>query len=147
MTPSTTTATALRDIESIEDIEFLVRTFYDQALTDPEIGFFFTEVAQIDLEAHLPKMYRFWSSLILGLPTYRDNAFQPHADLAAKHPLEARHFARWLKLFFGTIDAHFEGPRAELAKTRAQGIATAMSGKLAPQKSSRVNASPSRTPI
>ncbi len=147
MTPSTTTATALRDIESIEDIEFLVRTFYDQAMVDPEIGFFFTEVAQIDLEAHLPKMYRFWSSLILGLPTYRDNAFQPHADLAAKHPLEARHFARWLKLFFGTIDDHFEGPKAELAKTRAQGIATAMSGKLAPQKSSRVNASPSRTPI
>ncbi len=136
MTTANTTEVALRDIESIEDIEFLVRTFYDQALVDPEIGFFFTEIAHIDLEAHLPKMYRFWSALILGLPTYRENAFLPHALLAAKHPIEARHFARWLKLFFGTIDAHFEGPKAELAKTRAQGIATAMSGKLASEDGS-----------
>src|SRR5690606_82576 len=102
-----------RDIESTTDIETLVNAFYDQALADPEIGFFFTEVAQIDLRQHLPKMYRFWSSLVLGLPTYHDNAFVPHAALAAKHPFEARHFARWLELFFGTIDTHFEGPKAD----------------------------------
>ena len=120
----------LRDIETTEDIEFLVDTFYEQVLRDPVIGFFFTEIAQINLDTHLPKMYRFWSALVLGLPTYRDNAFLPHAALAAQHPIEAKHFARWLKLFFGTIDDHFEGPKAELAKKRGQHIATAMSGKL-----------------
>ena len=121
---------ALRDIESTDDIELLVDTFYEQVLRDPVIGFFFTEIAQINLDTHLPKMYRFWSALVLDLPTYRGNAFLPHEAMAAKHPIEARHFARWLKLFFGTIDDHFDGPKAELAKKRGQHIATAMSGKL-----------------
>tara|TARA_R110001592_G_scaffold93844_10_gene272191 strand:+ start:1396 stop:1803 length:408 start_codon:yes stop_codon:yes gene_type:complete len=134
MTATAEVEIALRDIESTDDIEHLVNTFYDQALDDPVIGFFFTDIAQIDLQAHLPKMYRFWSALILGLPTYQGNAFLPHAEIAAKSPLEAKHFARWLKLFFGTLDDHFEGPNVELAKKRAQHIATALSAKLAAQQ-------------
>ena len=124
------TQIALRDIETTEDVESLVDAFYAQALEDPVIGFYFTDVAGIDLDAHLPKLYRFWSAIILGLPTYRQNAFLPHAVLNEKSPFEARHFARWLKLFFATIDAHFEGPRTEQAKNRAQQIATAMASKL-----------------
>ena len=122
--------TPLPDIETTEDVEQLVDAFYDQAIDDPLIGFFFTEVAGIDLNEHLPKMYRFWSALILGLPTYRQNAFLPHAEIAAKYPFEHRHFARWLKLFFGTIDDRFEGPNADRAKQRAQQVATALAGKL-----------------
>jgi hemoglobin len=124
------TGTALRDIETADDIESLVDAFYAQALEDPVIGFYFTDVAGIDLDAHLPKLYRFWSAIILGLPTYRQNAFLPHAALNEKSPFEARHFARWLKLFFATIDSNFEGPKAEKAKSRAQQIATAMASKL-----------------
>lgn len=127
--------TAHRDIENTDDIKFLVDTFYDQALADPLIGFFFNDVAQIDLEEHLPKMYAFWSAMILGLPTYRRNAFLPHAELAEKHPMAAKHFARWLKLFYGTIDDNFDGPNAERAKQRAQYVATAMAGKLVTEAS------------
>lgn len=121
---------ALPDINSIDDIERLVDDFYALAIQDPVIGLYFTEVAQVDLRVHLPKLYRFWSALILGLPTYRQNAFLPHVLLNDLHPFEARHFARWLKLFFSTVDAHFEGPRAEMAKRRAQDIAAAMAAKL-----------------
>jgi len=118
------------DIASRDDIKQLVDAFYDQALTDPVIGFFFTDVAQFDILTHLPKMYAFWSAIILGGPPYLRNAFLPPAELATKHPLAAQHFARWLRLFFATVDAHFEGPNADLAKHRAQQVATAMSAKL-----------------
>lgn len=121
---------ALPDIESTDDIERVVDAFYALAIEDPLIGLYFTEVARVDLSVHLPKLYRFWSALILGLPTYRQNAFLPHVLLNDLHPFEARHFGRWLKLFFSTVDERFEGPRAELAKRRAQDIAAAMAAKL-----------------
>jgi hemoglobin len=124
-------ATATRDIESPEDIIQLVDAFYTSAVADTVIGHFFTEVMQINLEEHLPRLYRFWCAIILGMPSYRENAFMPHILLHQKSPLEAHHFERWLALFVGTIDSRFEGPRAELAKKRANDIATAMASKLA----------------
>ena len=120
----------LRDMQNTDDIEELVDAFYGRALTDPVIGFYFTEVADFNLETHLPTMYRFWSGILLGLPTYRSNAFQPHALLNEKHAFQPKHFARWLRLFFETIDELFEGPMTDLAKKRAQQIATSMSAKL-----------------
>lgn len=122
---------ARRDIESPEDIIQFVDAFYTTAIADSVIGHFFTEVMQVDLEDHLPRLYRFWCAIILGMPSYRENAFMPHILLHQKSPLEAHHFERWLALFVGTIDSRFEGPRAELAKKRANDIATAMASKLA----------------
>lgn len=43
-----------RDIASREDIDVLVIRFYGRAMSDPVIGYLFTEVAQLDLEHHLP---------------------------------------------------------------------------------------------
>lgn len=130
MATSIQSKTQFNDIQSASDVEQLVDAFYALALDDPVIGHYFTEIAQINLEEHLPKMYRFWSALILGAPAYQGNAFLPHALLNEKLPFEARHFDRWLALFFGVIDDRFEGPKAELAKKRARHIATALSGKL-----------------
>lgn len=123
--------TGRRDIESPEDIIELVDTFYATAIEDSEIGHFFKEVARVDLEEHLPRLYRFWCAIILGMPSYRENAFLPHILLHQQSPMEARHFQRWLDLFFGTVDSQFEGPKADLAKQRAQDIATAMAARLA----------------
>ncbi|MBL7646811.1 MAG: group III truncated hemoglobin [Candidatus Hydrogenedentes bacterium] len=122
---------ARRDIESPEDIIHIVDSFYAIAITDSIIGHFFTEVIQINLEEHLPRLYRFWCAIILGMPSYRENAFMPHILLHQKSPMEPHHFERWLALFSGTIDSRFEGPRASLAKKRAEDIATAMAAKLA----------------
>ena len=131
MLPNPPAAPVLRrDIETPEDVIQLVDTFYGKVLRDPLISHFFRDVAQIDLEHHLPKMYRFWCSLILGMPSYQDNAFLPHIALHQKSPLDASHFARWLELFFATVDDFFEGPGAELAKKRASTIAGAMRSKL-----------------
>jgi hemoglobin len=55
------------DIRNRKDIELLVNAFYDKIKTDGVIGFLFTEVAKVNWETHLPRMYDFWEN-ILFLP-------------------------------------------------------------------------------
>ena len=107
------------DIETREDCEQLVRTFYSRALHDEIIGFIFTDVAKLDVEAHVPVIASFWETLLLGAQTYSGGAFHPHAALHAKVELKAGHFDRWLALWYETVDEHFAGPRAEAAKAHA----------------------------
>jgi hemoglobin len=119
-----------RDIETREDCERLVRDFYARAFADPIIGFLFTDVAHLDLEAHVPRITSFWETILLGAQTYRGGAFAPHAALHAKAPLRAGHFDRWVWLWTQTVDEHFAGPRADLATRHARRVATAFHARL-----------------
>ena len=119
------------DITTREDCDALVRAFYGRAMTDPLIGFLFTDVARIDLEEHLPKVASFWETVLLGTPTYRGGAFAPHAAVNRKAPLLSGHFDRWLHLWTEAVDEHFEGPTAELAKAHAHRVARAFQRRLA----------------
>ncbi|MGO9752326.1 MAG: group III truncated hemoglobin [Solirubrobacteraceae bacterium] len=121
----------MRDIESREDCEQLVREFYVRALADPIIGWIFVDVARLDVEAHVPRIASFWETILLGAHSYRGGAFAPHAALNAQVPLRAGHFERWLWLWCGTVDELFAGERAELAKAHAQRVARAFSDRLA----------------
>ena len=118
------------DIETREDCERLVRAFYGQALEDPLIGFIFTDVAKLDLEAHVPKITSFWETILLGTRTYTGGAFAPHAAVHAQVTLRPGHFERWLQLWFGTVDAMFAGERANLAKVHALRVARAFLDRL-----------------
>lgn len=119
------------DIETREDCELLVRSFYARALTDPLIGFLFTDVARLDLEAHVPKVADFWETILLGAPSYRGGAYAPHALLHRQVPLLSGHFDRWLVLWEAAVDEHFDGPRATEAKAHAQRVARAFQRRLA----------------
>jgi hemoglobin len=116
----------LEDIQSREDIERLVRTFYDQAIVDDKIGYIFTEVAHLDLDAHLPTMFSFWETLLLGARSYNGGAMQKHVALSQKSSLGAEHFNRWLELWGETVDGLFAGDKAEEAKVKAGYIARSM---------------------
>jgi hemoglobin len=113
------------DIETRADCERLVRTFYGRALNDPIIGFLFTDVARLDLEAHVPRITSFWETILLGAQTYGGGAFRPHAALHMKAPLRRAHFDQWLNLWKVTVDELFAGERAELAKAHASRVARA----------------------
>ncbi|MET0600617.1 MAG: group III truncated hemoglobin, partial [Baekduia sp.] len=63
------------DIQTREDCERLVRTFYGRALTDPLIGWIFTDVAKLDLEEHVPTITSFWETMLLGARSYGGGAF------------------------------------------------------------------------
>ena len=120
----------MQDIASRADIERLVRAFYGRALTDEVIGWLFTDVARIDLEAHVPRITAFWETVLLGARTYSGGAFAPHAVLHGKAGLRSGHFARWLALWRQTVDELFAGPRAELAKSHAERVAAAFDQRL-----------------
>src|SRR3954468_24994653 len=102
---------ARRDIETRADCERLVRAFYGRALEDPIIGFIFTDVAHLDLEAHVPRITSFWETILLGARSYGGGAFRPHAAVHMKVPLRKGHFERWLFLWRVTVVQVFAAPR------------------------------------
>lgn len=118
------------DIENRDDIVYMVSTFYRKATKDPLIGFFFTDVAAIDLEEHLPVMYNFWENLLFQTGNYHGGMMYKHILLHQKEPLRSQHFARWFELFSQTIDGAFAGPKAEEAKRRARMVIQTMPIKL-----------------
>jgi hemoglobin len=120
-----------RDIVTRADCEALVRAFYGRAMTDPIIGWIFTDVAKLDLEAHVPVLTAFWETLLLGAQTDDRGAFHPHAALHARVGLRAGHFERWLSLWYQTVDELFAGPRAQAAQAHAFRLANAFRMRLA----------------
>ena len=120
----------VHDIETRADCERLVRAFYGRALEDPVIGYLFTDVAKLDLEAHVPRITSFWETVLLGTRSYGGGAFRPHAALHMKAPLRRAHFEQWLRLWVRTVDELFAGERADLAKAHAQRVAGAFYGRV-----------------
>ena len=119
----------MNDISSRADIDALMVSFYGKAMTDPVIGHLFTEVAELDLEHHLPVIGDFWESTLFGSGVYsrhRRNPLLIHAELDRKSRLEPHHFQRWLELFTSTVDESFTGLRADYAKQRGHAIARRM---------------------
>ena len=106
-----------KDILDRGDVKMMVNKFYEKVKVDELLGPVFSRV---DWPHHLPIMYNFWSSMLLGEQTYRGNPLQKHLPL----PVEPAHFNRWLVLFNQTIDENFEGEKAAEVKLRAQSIAT-----------------------
>jgi hemoglobin len=104
------------DIVLREDIIVLVDRFYDKVKTDSLLGPVFSHV---DWQHHLPIMYNFWSSVVLGDESYRGNPLQKHLHLE----IDKTHFSRWLTLFEETVDENFAGETADEVKKRAQSIA------------------------
>lgn len=120
----------LRDIENRHDIEMVMRAFYDKLLADESIAYLFTEVAQIDLEAHFPVLVDFWDSILFGTGVYRNNAMQVHIDLSRKSKLEPHHFSTWLNYLITTVEERHDGIKSHIMKARAQNIAGLMEHKV-----------------
>jgi hemoglobin len=119
-----------QDIKTRADCELLVRTFYGRALTDPVIGYLFTDIAKLDLEEHVPRITRFWETILLDAGSYSGGAFRPHLELNMRAQLKYGHFERWLHLWRMTVDELFSGERAELAKHHAERVAQAFESRL-----------------
>ncbi|GAB3990617.1 hypothetical protein GCM10028807_18170 [Spirosoma daeguense] len=119
-----------KTLDSPEAIKFLVDSFYEKVQADPFIGPVFTDVAQVDWAAHLPKMYAFWESIILGNNRYDGHPFRPHLIVNQQHTLTTAHFERWLHLFYKTLAENFTGETAEQVRQRATQIALVWSRKL-----------------
>lgn len=120
------------DLDSPQHIERFVEAFYGKLLKDEQLAPIFLDVAEIDLEHHLPLIRSYWEKLLLGEGDYRRHTMNIHRALHAKRPLTEADFQRWLGFFHATIDEHFAGPKAQRAKDVASHIATNMHRALNP---------------
>lgn len=115
-----------KDIENLEDIKFMVDTFYDKIQKDDLIGPIFNGIIQDRWPEHLEKMYRFWQTILLEDYTYSGRPFPPHAHL----PVDDSHFNRWKSIFSGVVLSHFDGEKAQEAIWRADKMATMFLSKI-----------------
>jgi truncated hemoglobin YjbI len=113
------------DLATRTDVSTLVRAFYRAAAMDDVLGPVFT-AAHVDWPGHLEIVTDFWMDQLFGGPVRRRNPLRAHETVHQRTPLGERHFERWLELFTETVDEHFEGPTADLAKTRAVKMARAL---------------------
>ncbi len=119
-----------KDIEDRSDIVLLINSFYERVQVNDKIGYIFTEIAKVDWEKHLPRMYSFWESILLEDRGYSGNPMSVHIALSKIVHLRESEFDEWVILFTSTVDRLFEGPKAIDAKTRATNIARLMLHKI-----------------
>lgn len=119
-----------KDISTPTDVKLLVDSFYKKVRNDDCIGYIFNDVAHVDWDDHLPRMYKFWEFALLGTATYKGNPMMKHMALNAKESLTETHFERWIELWEATIDRFYEGEIASKAKERGQLMKTVMLVKM-----------------
>lgn len=115
------------DIQSRQDVENLVRSFYGKVRQHPEIGPFFNETIN-DWSEHIEKLTNFWETNLFFIKAYKGNPLRAHISVDAQfgHSIEKAHFGNWLELWFSTVDDLYEGKNAHLAKERARNMANIM---------------------
>ena len=120
----------MKDIETRDDIELVVREFYNKVRKNETLGYIFDDIIKIDWDYHIPILVDFWETILLDTGSYTRNAMGEHFKVNQKIRLESHHFTTWLDLFDSTVDSLFKGDKAELAKKRAHSVAGIMQLKL-----------------
>lgn len=118
------------DLDSTEQIAAMVRSFYETVADDDLLGPVFNDVAQVDWDAHIPKLAAFWNRALLGLEGYQGNPFRRHAQVNAREPFRQEHFDRWLELFRANLAGRWSGPNVDRALDLAARVAEVHAGQL-----------------
>lgn len=114
---------ARRDLTDA-DILGVLEAFYATVTRDPLLAPYF---AALDMDAHMPRIADFWSTVLFQTGRYSANVFRPHLDMPG---LTADHFARWVATLEATVDARFAGAGAERMKGLAHRVAYSMQLRL-----------------
>lgn len=113
-------------IESRDDVDFLVRRFYDQVREHPTLGPIFNQIVE-DWDHHLIHLSDFWEMILLqtgpGAGKFNPTKVHREVDAGVNYSIEQAHFGNWLELWFHTIDTYFEGEVADYAKEHARRMA------------------------
>jgi len=120
----------MNDVKNREDIAQIVEAFYRTAMQDKSIGYIFTEVAQLNLQEHIPTICDFWETVLFGNMVYRGSVVSKHMDLHRKTRLEPAHFEVWLGIWKNAVYAHYEGEKADEMIRRAGLMAEMMKHKI-----------------
>jgi len=118
------------DILGREEIVRLVDRFYEKVGQDKTLGFIFTDIAKVDWETHLPKMYAFWQTVLFRDGGFRGDPIGKHARLVPLTRMGKEQFDRWLELFEETVDELFSGENATHIKACAADMANVIHSKI-----------------
>jgi hemoglobin len=122
--------TTKTDILGRDEIVRLVDRFYGKVRGDETLGFIFDKVAAIDWDAHLPKMYAFWQTVLFRDGGFRGDPLGKHARLVPLTEMGPQQFDRWLELFYESVDELFEGENAGHIKRCAADMANVIHSKI-----------------
>jgi hemoglobin len=86
---------------TLNNIEILVRRFYEKAMLDKDIGHFFIlelgdDLSNEDWVEHIGRLVDFWGTIFLEERLYKSDPYGPHFTIIG---LEDEHFTRWMELF------------------------------------------------
>ena len=108
------------------DIARLVDVFYARVRADPALSpIFHAAIGETEAEwaAHLDKLRRFWSAVMLRSGAYRGDPYSAHLRLPGLTPAL---FGRWLTLFDESCAAIFAPEKAAAFSERAHRIARSL---------------------
>ncbi|MCM4151685.1 globin [Arenibacter sp. N53] len=113
------------EIKTRQDVNLLVVNFYAKIRKHQILGPIFNGIIK-DWDSHLELLTDFWESQLLLQRKYMGNPIVVHQEVDEKmnHTITPEHFGLWLNEWFATIDEHFEGEVAWIAKNRAQKMST-----------------------
>lgn len=106
----------LPDLDSAGQIDRFVRLFYRRLLADQRLAPYFTEVAGITLEDHLPLISAYWQKMLLGERQYQRHTMARHRQLHARRALTGAQHEAWLGHFFAVAQDNFAGPYTDRAR-------------------------------
>jgi hemoglobin len=117
----------MKQISGRDDIKILVNHFYAKIRADEMLGPVFNlHIKENEWAGHLEKLTDFWETNLFGISKFKGSPTQKHAsvDQSMNYKMDQLHFARWLQLWFQTIDELYEGEYADRAKNAARKMAT-----------------------
>jgi hemoglobin len=101
----------------------LVDTFYSRVREDAVLGPVFEARLAGHWHEHMPRMYAFWTKVLLDTGEVQGNVFGKHMLLTG---IGKEHFVRWLTLFRMTAIEVFGEDHAEPAIVVANRIASSL---------------------
>lgn len=101
----------------------LVDTFYDRVRMDAVLGPVFEARLAGKWQEHMPRMYAFWTKVLLGTGEFEGNVFGKHMALSG---IDKEHFVRWLTLFRLASIEVFGAEEAKEAMLVAERIASSL---------------------
>jgi hemoglobin len=101
----------------------LVDTFYGRVREDAVLGPVFEARLAGHWDQHMPRMYAFWTKVLLDTGEFQGNVFGKHMALSG---IDKEHFVRWLTLFKMTCIEVFGVDGADEAILVANRIASSL---------------------
>ena len=113
------TATAITQSSIVR----LVDDFYAHVREDAVLSPVFEDKLASRWYEHMPRMYAFWTKVLLGTGEFQGNVFGKHMVLSG---IEKEHFAHWLALFKKTAIEVFGNEDAKEPVQAAERIAASL---------------------